>query len=170
MNIFETKKEVIKNLIPQTHERLNKYINDSGCNFRVLSAIAEISCRQCLSCEDILDIYYIVLKTVIEEKTVIKKDCTVQKPEELINFVFKFLGSEHTALNVGYMKDGIPVTWQNKVTQNYDFTVIKLYQQDMRKRHFDLGDFDVNLLWDPYPGSRSTQLWNIKDAYLYKVL
>lgn len=165
MNKYETEKEVIKNLIPQTNENLISDIQHSGCNFRSLSAIAEITSKKCLSYEDILDIY----RSVLDQGS-IKKDCEVVKPENLVNFVFKFLDSDHSVWNSGYMKDGIAKTWGNEVTENFDYTIIKLYQKDKSKRHFVLGDREGALLWDPYPNSESVKLWNVKDIYLYKVL
>jgi len=167
---MQTQDYIISKLIPQTH--LPYPYDKYACNYRVLQSIGEIVSSINLTKEQIMFLaeHHKDQKYIDNSPNSNIFDVYVYKPEDVINSTLSFLGDGRKAWNCGYVKDGISLNWQNKPISEFDFSIIKLYQQNKALRHFVLGDRYYNLLFDPTPNSISAQLWNIKDIYLYKIV
>ena len=161
MNSFEIKKNVVKFLIPQTD--LFHPVNEYGCNFRSLQAIAEVNSRRDLLHVEIEDLY-----SQSVNMSWVGEDCYVKEPEQLANSVFKLFKSKYRIWNCGVARGTRAVGWNGKPCK-FDYCIIKLWQESMTDKHFVLGDPNFKLLFDPYPNSKSAKLWNVKDIYLYKI-
>ena len=159
-------------LVPQT--ALPYPYDKYGCNFRVLQAMGEVITTFRLDRDRIM-----FLAEHCRNKAYIGNspksnifDVYVWKPEEVVNSTLAYLGDRRTVWNCGYVKDGQPVGWNGKILspEEFDYSIIKLFQEDDRFRHFVFGTKEFTLGWDPTPNSRSAQLWRVKDIYLYKLL
>ena len=156
---MEIKENVIQFLIPQTS--CVYPINDYGCNLRSLQAMAELKTRENLLVTQIEDMYNKAVNLGWCED-----NCYINKPENIVNAVFELKQSKYKAWNCGKFVDGEALSWKGHPIK-FDYSIIKLWQPDMKSKHFVLGDTDFNLVFDPYPDSVSVKAWNIKDIYLY---
>jgi len=159
MNTFERKENIIKYLLPQTS--LFNPIYEYGCNFRSLQAMAEIKTRHGLNYSEIEDLFSMAMN-----RKWIDNECYVKSPEDICNSVFKLYKSKYRVWNCGKVQNGEALSWKGHPVR-FDYSIVKLYQPDMINKHFVLGDKNYDLVFDPYPNSKSVKLWNIKDIYLY---
>jgi hypothetical protein len=148
----------------------NKY----GCNFRSLQAMAEVITTFNLDKSRIM-----FLAEHCKSKTYLGNspgsniyDVYVWRPEEVVNSSLAYLGDRRTVWNCGCVKNGQAVGWNGAplAPDKYDYSIIKLFQEDLRYRHFVLGTKEFTCLWDPTPNSKSVQLWSVKDVYLYRII
>lgn len=163
----EKKPEVKKQerLVYQT-ELKNPKLNKYGCAFRCYQAIAELTCNQFLTIEEIEK-----LGENAFNKEYLKGNAEVKKPEEIARDVLIYFGKDkdYKIYNSGYRKDGKSFDWSNKETDNYDYIITKLIQKNKKDNHFVLCGKNEKMIFDPTPNSISAQLWNVETEYLYKV-
>jgi len=161
-----------KELVKQT-ELPEPYLS-YGCNFRSLSAIAEIAVDALLTKDQCLSLG----EKAIKEGWMLE-DCTVLKPEQLINETFTLLNSWHRVRNVGYINEkDEALNWAGTIINSFDFIIIRVLHSCGVGDHFVLADKDREIIYDPTPRSISVKIWQDKGGdriaakamYLYKVI
>lgn len=143
-------------LILQTDPRLCTEINKWGCNLRSIIAIAEMEAKSALSPELIQSCYDWSVHDAIDP------DCTVNKPDKILNWALSLLLPGVIGNQIGSIKPHALFAFWGW-TRHY--TILKGITA--HGFHFRLGNNEGRLIFDPMPG---VTIIDEADVLVYRLL
>ena len=147
-------------LLPQNTAGLLGDIQEVGCFFRILGAMAEITNGKYLIIEQLNDLWTCALKSGI-----ISRDRVMLQPERLVERASERLGKKISVWNCGHMVNGVALGWNgNYLATPVHFSSIH-FKTKAATGHFCLGDKEGKFTWNPWNGPNDTS--TIQDIQLY---
>ncbi len=151
-NMDNEKKVVLDKLLKQTDKKLKRKINQFGCYFMSMLAIAQIEEEKVFSAEEINQLYDEAV-----EKNYMTAKCYVRKPDEIAQLAFKKFGNNKRTYQVGRIDaEGEKRFWgwveNNPKYKEYKYLIIRWeMDNDDYPEHFTLGLINEGEIYDPYP-------------------
>lgn len=138
-------------MIKQTNNLLKGCINKSGCYFMSLCALAMVESKKSLLAQEVNLIYELAVG-----KKYIDKNCTVEKPDQLLSLIYQILDIDKVTWQVGTIVDGEYTYWQwvkdkypQWIDHNKFWIVRELKTNTSIGTHFLLCDWRGYTFYDP---------------------